>query len=321
MKIAIIAPNKGIPVPPKQYGGTERCIYDLVEELNKLGQEIVLFAEPGSKSSIAKIIEYPVRFTDRELEDFIKKNMPPDVDIIHDNTFEATIARANWNIPTVCSFHNASKTYPIQYPIFLSKTARNKLNKGKGYYVYNGINLNDYPLSNKKKDYLLFLGRPKRHKGIHYAIEVAKRTKQKLIIAGPETDYVKKHILPDKSSYIEYVGSVGGEKRLKLLKEAKCLLFPTNCFEAFGRVIIESLACGTPVLTSDKGSVPEVMKGYPQYVCKDVNDMVRKLAMNRFPPPNECRKYVKKHFTAEKVAERYLDIYHQVVKKERKSRR
>ncbi|GAB7387569.1 glycosyltransferase family 4 protein [Bacillaceae bacterium] len=321
MKIAIIAPNKGIPVPPKKYGGTERSICDLVEELSKLGQEVILFAEPGSACRAAQIIEYPRRLTDEELAKFIQKKLPPGVDIIHDNTFDATIARRKGKIPTVCTFRNAGKTYPAQYPVFLSRTARRKLNRGRGYYAYNGINLDDYPLCERKKDFLLFLGRPKLHKGIHTAIEIAKRTRQKLVIAGPETEYVRKRILPDNSPYIEYVGSVGGTERLQLLQEAKCLLFPTNCFEAFGRVVIEALACGTPVLASDRGSVPEVLRGFPQLVCRNVREMIRKLKKERFPAPAECREYVRRHFTARKMAKRYLRIYRNVLEQEKKRRK
>lgn len=315
MKIAMIAPNKGISVPPKNYGGTERSVYDLIEQLHKQGHQVVLFAEPGSACSADQIIHYPKRFAREELVEFVCGNLPDDVDVIHDNTFDAAIARARLTIPTICTFRNASKTYPVKHPVFLSKIALKKLGKGKGFYVHNGINLNDYPLQKKKENYLLFLGRPKKHKGIHHAIEVSKKAKIKLIIAGPMTDYVKDHILTDSSKYVEYVGTVGGEERIRLLQNAKCLLFPTNCFEAFGRVVIEALACGTPVITSDKGAVPEVMKGFSRYVCKSPRQMVKCLKRNKFPSPEECREYVKKRFSAKKMAKRYIRVYKEVIAK------
>ena len=129
-----------------------------------------------------------------------------------------------------------------------------------GFFVYNGIDLNEYQFSDVKEDYLLFLGLLNWHKGINYAIDVAEKTNQKLIIAGPifNWTYYTKEIEPriKNNPNIQYVGEVGGQQKQDLLKKAKCFLFPTSWEEPFGLVMIEAMACGTPVLAFPNGAVP-----------------------------------------------------------------
>ncbi|MFD0694246.1 glycosyltransferase family 4 protein [Paenibacillus sp. GCM10027628] len=315
LKIVQISKNN-LPVPPIDYGGTERDIYYLTEELLRRGHEVILFAKKGSKTR-AKIFEYP---SDNEKEqlDFIIRNLPKDVDIIHDHN--GIVAAANPPIPTIRNSH-WKKIPKGQIPVYVSETILRTVGKEKGFYVHNGININDYKFSDKKDDYLLFIGRMSQDKGVHLAIEVAKKTGRKLILAGPqrskkEVRYFNTVIKPKLSDRIVYIGSVGGEEKQNLLSKAYCILFPSIWNEPFGLVQIEALACGTPVLTFKHGAAPEVLKGFPGLLCNDVGEMIEKVKSGEsFPSPTACRKYVSKHFTDKTMTDNFLKLYKTILNK------
>ncbi|UJF32125.1 glycosyltransferase family 4 protein [Paenibacillus hexagrammi] len=313
LKIVQISKNS-LPVPPVDYGGTERDIYYLTEELIRRGHEVILFAKKGSKSS-AKTFEFPSDDKQEQL-DFIIRHMPPGVDIIHDHNGVAS--EANPPIPTIRNSH-WKKTPKGKIAVYVSKTILNSVGKGKGFYVHNGIRVKDYSYSEKKDDYLLFIGRMSPDKGVHHAIEVAKKTGRRLLIAGPyrnkeETRYFQKEIKPLLSDRIVYVGSVGGQVKQDLLSKAYCVLFPSVWNEPFGLVQIEALACGTPVLTFTYGSAPEVMKGFPQLMCSSTKEMIDKVKSGAdFPPPKVCRDYVKKHFTDKTMTDGFLKLYRKIL--------
>ena len=262
MKIVQISTNT-IPVPPIDYGGKQRDIYYLTEGLIRRGHEVILYAKKGSKSS-ATTYEFPSDNPKEQL-DFIIQTMPNDVDIIHDHY--GIVAEANPPIPTIRNAHGEKKVKG-QICVYVSKrilkTAANK----KGYYVHNGIGLQDYTFNKDKEDYLLFIGRMIHKKGVHHAIKIAKKTGRKLLIAGParnqrEKDYFEKKVKPHLNDQIQYVGPVGGKAKQELLSKAYCVLFPSIWNEPFGLVPIEALACGTPVLSLNYGAVPEISRAFP----------------------------------------------------------
>lgn len=299
------------PLPPKNQGGTEKVVYELTEELVRRGHRVLLFAAKGSRTR-AKLITYPKDIKERSIRSFVEQRLPDDTDIIHDHTFTSALGRRKLRIPTVCTFHLPVKRR-VQNPVYVSKRARKVIGNNRGSYVYNGINPDEYEFSAKKDDYLLFIGRILRQKGILHAIRIAEKTKKKLIIAGPIKDQAlfRNEIEPriGKNSNIRYVGAVGGKKKQNLLKHASCLLFPTIWEEPFGLVMIEAMACGTPVVALKNGSVPEVLKGFPNLICSTVEEMIRKVIRGRFPAPKELRQYVLTRFTTKKMVDGYLQIY------------
>lgn len=185
-------------------------------------------------------------------------------------------------------------------------------------YVCNGINPEDYQFSEQKSDYLLFLGNLSKGKGIHHAIEVAERTQQNLIIAGPIHDYAlfDQEIMPklNTNPKLRYVGEVGGQYKQDLLKQAKCTLFPVTWDEAFGLVMVESMACGTPVFGLNNGAVAEVLRGFPNMLCHSVVEMVEKVKSEPLPAPKQLRQYVIDHFSVAVMTDRYLEIYQTVLR-------
>ncbi|WIV17463.1 glycosyltransferase [Paenibacillus polygoni] len=317
MKIVQVSTNS-LPVPPIDYGGTQRDVYYLTEELVNRGHEVILFAKKGSNTRATKTFEYPSDSKEDQLA-FIIKNTPSDVDIIHDHY--GIVAKSNPPIPTIRNSHSKSAA-GSQIPVFVSKKIRD-INK-KGYYVHNGIRLSDYPYKKKKKGYLLFIGRMMSGKGVHLAVEVAQKTGKELIIAGTFNNnpnyvaYFNEQIKPHLNDKIRFIGPVGGEQKMKLLSEASCVLFTSTWNEPFGLVLIEALACGTPVLAFKAGAIPEVLHGLPQLLCNNVNEMSRKVKSGKsYPSPKACRLYVKKYYSDKVMTDNFLKLYKKVIKKKK----
>ena len=273
----------------------------------------------GSKSSAIVINYEHTTPNPQSIADFVLKTLPNNIDIIHDHTHISVIGLKKLAIPTICTMHGDTAN-SVDYPVFLCKIALKAIGNNFGFFVHNGINLNEYQFSEVKEDYLLFLGLVSESKGINYAIDVAEKSDQKLIIAGQINNwaYYTKEVEPiiKNNPNIEYVGEVGGQQKQDLLKKAKCLLFPTSCQEAFGLVMIEAMACGTPVLAFPNGAVPEVMKGFPDLICSSVDEMVQKLNSSQFPEANLLREYVEHHFSRDTMAGEYLNLYNKLLTKE-----
>ncbi|MVX63173.1 glycosyltransferase [Clostridium chromiireducens] len=318
LRIVQVAPDY-YPVPPLNYGGIERVVYNLTEQLVKLGHEVYLYAPKGSKSS-ATIINYEhIMPNPQNIVDFVVKTLPDNIDIIHDHTHASVIGRKKLTIPTVCTIHSCTYN-DVDYPIYVSKRALEVCGKNNGLLVYHGIDINEYEFSDEKDDYLLFLGAVSSHKGPDYAIEVAEKTNQKLIIAGPvfNREYYAKELEPriQNNPNIHYIGEVGGQDRQNIFKKAKCFLFPTCCEEPFGLVMIEAMACGTPVLAFPNGAVPEVLRGFPNLICSSVDEMVLKINSNEFPESKLLREYVVNNFTIDIMAREYVNIYNKILTEE-----
>ncbi|MFD0696377.1 glycosyltransferase [Paenibacillus sp. GCM10027628] len=311
MKIVQVCRDK-YKIPPEDNGSIEFLIYWLVEELVKRGHEVITYAPYGSKLS-GKVIHYPAkRITGKQILDLVVRTLPKDVDIIHDHM--GVIAKANLPTPTLFHSHDPFRK-DVQIPLYVSRNILNGEGLKKGFYLNNGIRVEDYQFQPKKEDYLLFLGRLLDEKGAHHAIEIAKRTGKRLLIAGPVQDeqYFKDRIKPYLDHQISYVGPTSGQHKQNLLKNAQCLLFPTNFEDPFPLVPLEALACGTPVVALRRGGLPEQLHGLPGLICDSVDKMVEMVKKGKFPTPLQCRKYIKKYYTIPIMTENLLQIYRSIL--------
>ncbi|MBY9078662.1 glycosyltransferase [Paenibacillus sp. HN-1] len=310
MRILQVAPNHEA-VPPSRDGGTERIIYQLSEGLARRNHDVILFAPQGSHFS-GTVIPYPF-YGDASIGPYVMEHLPPGIDIIHDHSFDSALSRTEVSFPLVHTIHLPVNN-TVKFPIYVSQSAKESIGGGYGYYVHNGVDTESYEFSAEKEDYLLFMGRIVREKGVLEAMALAEMTGQRLVIAGPLHDegLFLNEIVPrlNRNPLLQYVGPVGGRVRQDLLKHARCLLFPIQWEEPFGLVLLEAMACGTSVLALSRGAVPEILGSSSEMCCESLDQMAAKL-LYYTPPyrPELLRLHVQEHFSESKMIDSYLSLY------------
>lgn len=340
MKIAIIAPLAE-RVPPKTYGGTERVVHALVEELVLMGHTVTLFASGDSITSANLVSVYPISLREAAIKDIYGFNpwtslniglayaRQDEFDIIHDHMGRVSLPTANIaRTPVVMTEHGPIKretrklyrTLRNPYVVSISNSQREPA-PDLNYIgtVYNGLPMDDYPFSEEHDDYLLYVGRFSMDKGVHTAIEVAQDLNMRLIMAAKldpqNVPYFKQFIEPHLSKKIQWVGEVDEEERNKLYSRAKAFLHPVTWREPFGLTLIEAMACGCPVIAMNKGSIPEIIKdGETGFVVEDVDEMINVIDELDTIDRKQCRKHALENYNAKKMAQEYEQIYKKILK-------
>ncbi|MCR4322571.1 MAG: glycosyltransferase family 4 protein [Candidatus Azambacteria bacterium] len=255
------------------------------------------------------------------------------VDIVHSHFNLLSSFYSNLsNVPTVQSIHSpiAENVKPLLMEYKNNKYISFSLAQRKALpelnwiaNIYHGVDMNVFSFNPEPKDYFLFLGRITRDKGVHIAIEAAKAANVPLIIVGrsyPAESYwhdeIEKHI---DGKMVRYVGEADFEKKIEWIRNAKALLFPTQYDEVFGYVMIEAMACGTPVIGLRVGSVPEVVAHERTgYVVESVSDMVQAIKKIDNISREETRARAEKYFSVEKMVHGYEHVYARVIEEHKK---
>lgn len=346
LRIAQI-PGDQIPFSPKLLGSSYSITaisYLLTEELVKRGHKVTAFVPSDSKTS-AKIAPNWIPSTDSRFKKYkfgseerynlfkeycqnIKK-LADEFDIIHihDLFLGAFRFLNDLKTPIIGTFHNPKfykkdkKFSKIMFVGISKKQIKN--NPGFNFVgmVHNGIPIEKYLFNEKPKDYLFWIGRISPEKGALEAIKVAKRTNKKLIMAGSipphHKSYIKKVLSEVKKNKknISFLGLVNFKKKINFLKNALVLLSPIKWEEPFGLVMVEAMACGTPVVAFKRGSAPEIIKnGKTGFLVKNVIEMAKAIEKIPMISRKECREYAEKNFTVQKMAEGYEKIYRKIIK-------
>jgi glycosyltransferase involved in cell wall biosynthesis len=335
MKIAVLSPV-WFPVPPTRYGGIEWIVSLLAEGLVRAGHDVTLFAS-GDSSTRAKLVsvydEAPsaeIGQTQVELRHALACfEHAGEFDVINDHTGPlGALAGGTVSTPVLHTVHGPlgggpgllyealDRVAPGVGLISLSMNQRKPLpDLNWAANCPNALELDVYPVSPHKGDYLLFLGRMSADKGCHRAIEVAKEAGLPLLIAGKmqdpaEKEYFEEHVRPNLGWGIEYLGEVDHAKKVDLLQNARVTLFPIEWEEPFGLVMIESMACGTPVLATRWGAVPEVIDdGRTGIIVDDYGEMAGEIERAAALDPLECRRYVEERFSSERMVRDYEEAY------------
>ncbi|MEJ5300398.1 MAG: glycosyltransferase [Thermodesulforhabdaceae bacterium] len=329
MRIAMVS----IPyhsTPPKGYGGIERVVYELTEELIRKGHEVVLFGAPGSFCSGKTIIvetasgSVPSGITKgkawlseeplyRAMKNYLDDNP---VDVIHDWSFENLYVLRHPNkfpfvisscIPPTPGYARPNLVAASQAHARLIKTSR---------YVHYGLHMPSYNYSCEKNEPMIHIAKIAPYKGQHLSMMAAFLARKRLNIAGNVEDsrYFKLVVRPLLMLLpkIEYLGEVQGTHGV--LKNAKALIQAPRWFDVFPLVILESLALGTPVIALRQGGIPEqIDHGVTGFICDSMFDMVKAMKMVKFLDPRACRSVAEERFSVGRMAEQYLSIYEDAI--------
>ncbi len=337
MRVALIAPPF-IPVPPRKYGGTELFVANLAAGLQKLGIDVVVYA--NGESTVAAELRWLYEKSQWPIEGEVFSNLADinhsawairdaeqHCDLIHVNNVPALAMSRLTSVPFVYTMHHVheemlSKFY-AHYPeveyVTISDFQRQRETMPRMRTIHHGIDTNLYAWKGPKREHLSFLGRIAPMKGTHLAIEVAKQSGIPLKIAGEIQpcfrDYWETQVKPHvDGKFIEYVGEADLQAKNELLQKSVAMLFPIQWNEPFGLVMIEAMACGAPVLAFSAGAVTEVVAdGVSGYICRDVADMAGKVGEAARLNAADVRHYVEKTFSIEKMASQYAELFREVV--------
>jgi glycosyltransferase involved in cell wall biosynthesis len=333
MKIAVLAPVAW-RTPPRHYGPWEQVASNLTEGLIKEGHEVTLFAT-GDSITTGKL--------DAVIEKGYEESHDQDVkvaeclhisnlmekaynfDLIHNHfdflplTYSRLIRR-----PVITTIHGFSsqKIIPVykkynatSHYISISNSDRSD---ELDYLatVYNGLKISDFTFSNQPDNYLLYLGRIHHDKGTTEAIEIARKCKRPLKIAGIIQDqvYFDQKIKPCLNEQIQFIGHVGSEKRNEILSKADALLHPINFNEPFGMSVAESMLCGTPVIAFNKGSMPELIQHeHSGFLVNTIDEAVEAVKQIDTIQRSNCHEWAKSMFSQEKMVKDYIEAYKQII--------
>jgi len=340
MRIAQVAPLFE-SVPPKYYGGTERVVSYLTEELVCQGHEVTLFASGDSvtKAHLVAACRRSLRL-DKHCIDQLSHQVlmlehvfqrAAEFDIVHfhvdylhfpfsrrEQLTHVTTLHGRLDIPDLVPLYHEFRDMPV---VSISNFQRKPLPWANWQAtVYHGVPADMYSYRDEPGTYLAFLGRISPEKRVDRAIEIAKQVQIPLKIAAKvdpvDKEYFEGMIEPLlHDSLVEFVGEIGEGEKDEFLGHAYSLLFPIDWPEPFGLAMIEAMACGTPVIAYRSGAVPEVMEeGRTGFIVKELADAVE--AVRRVPELSRkrCREVFEQRFTAERMAHDYVQVYQRLIK-------
>lgn len=324
-------------------GGPEQVAYNLTEALVKMKVDVTLFAPADWTSSAKQIPTLPRsmwnmpdlgKLTDQEKQKIIVDSQMKVLDFedqfdlihFHSQRYAAMVAQQA-KIPCLVSIHSMIEPADFiklknagVYTVTLSQTQRGRLDSDAT--IPNGIPVSQIEYSLETGEYFICVARLTPQKGVHRAISLVQKTHEKLLIIGrvgndPERKkYFAEQIKPHLNSQIKYLGEKDHGEVLRYLKGAKALLFTITKPEVFGMMILESLACGTPVIGTTVGPLPEVVGNRPEIAFLSDEDQALvetiKLAGKKFNR-EQCRRYAAANFDSRKMAEKYLAVYQKII--------
>jgi len=339
LRIGLVAPPL-LPVPPPAYGGTERVVHALAEGLHRLGHDVALFASADSDVSCRLVATVPracwtggspdVEGSFERVLDAVSRH-DGRFDVIHSHldTKGFPLAESS-RTPVVSTMHGRLDEHLTRAALRAHSTVRlvaiSESQQGLAPWanwvgvVRHGLDLDAMPFGSTAGDYLLFVGRIAREKGIIEAIEVARRTRHRLVIAAKvfdatESDLFATEVGPAlRPGRVEYLGEVGPAVRDPLFAGAEATLMLGDWPEPFGLVAIESLATGTPVIALRRGALPEIVEdGVDGFLVDDLEGAERAVALAKSLDRRRIRNRAIRRFSVARMVDDYLAVYRRVL--------
>ncbi len=295
MKIALLHDSI---LPPKNYGGIERIVMALSAEYIRLGHDVIVLCRKGSQLKEFAMQELPADYLTADPESWLPKGL----DFLHSHQPLSIKSK----VPYLVTIHgngHPQETYAPNTNFLSQSHCRN--HNGK-YFVYNGVDPEHYPFIEKKQDYFVFLARTTwRVKNVKTAIAWAQDIGARLEIMGGSGV---------SRGLIRYAGLVDEAQKLKLLAGARALIYPTNWDEPCAAAPLEALACGTPVITTGNGCMPELVRPGTGIVCRDYDDLLQAAEEVKEVKPARCRQAVEEFFSLKRMAQDYLELIEKIRK-------
>lgn len=332
MRIAIVAPP-WLPIPPPAYGGTENLLDALARGLRRAGHDVILCTTGDSTCPVDRtsVFETAVGVGSGNSLDEIRHvlhsyEQVQDCDVVHDHTLVGPLYSAAFpGLPVVTTNHGPFNAELIDLYRVLSDRvpviaisehqASTALGVRIAAVIHHGVNLDDFRFGEGGGGYAMFLGRMHPGKAPHVAAAIAREAGFPLKIAAKmhepaERAYFDEMVRPLLGGDVEYVGEVDRATKLALLSRAECLLNPIAWPEPFGMVMIEALACGTPVLTTPLGAAPEIVRdGVVGFVRSDPAGLVEALGQVHEIDRAACRRRVAERFSVERMVSDHIEVY------------
>jgi len=336
MRIAMLSPIAW-RTPPRHYGPWESIVSLLTEGLAARGHAVTLFATGDSLTAGTLRSVCPRGY--EEDNSLIPKvweclhiaevfERAEEFDIIHNNFDFLPLSYSGLvDTPLLTTIHGFSS--PGILPVYKKYNSRT-------YYIsvsdadrspdleyvdtiHHGIDMEQFDFEGSPEDYLLFFGRIHPDKGTAEAIEIARACNKKLLIAGiiQDKEYYQRYVFPQlENESAEYIGSVGPAERSTLLGRARALLHPINFDEPFGLSVIEAMACGTPVIAFNRGSMPElIVHGKNGFLVNSLAEAIQAVSEIEEIDRNCCRQHVARYFTADRMVDEYIKVYSQILRR------
>ncbi len=332
MRIAIIA-TPWAPIPPALYGGIEQAVDAEARGLAAAGHDVMLFTTGDSTCPVPRrwLLEQSegerMGFTVPELRHVMAAyEAVQDYDIVHDHTVLGPVYSDRYpDIPVVTTIHGPFNTELIDvYGRLAERVSIIAISNAQrkpapdipvARVIHHGVDAANFPYGDGSGGYMLFLGRMSPDKGAHRAVLAAEKAGVRLLLAGKsrepwERAYFDQQIAPHLGDEIQYVGEVPHDEKLRLLAGARATLFPIRWNEPFGLVMIESLACGTPVLAFAEGAAVEVVDdGRTGYLCHSETEMAEAIHTIDSIDRAECRAAVEGYFSQDRMIREHIELF------------
>ncbi len=337
MRILMVAPP-WYDVPPLGYGGIESMVAGLVAGLTRRGHDVTLIGA-GRAGTSARFLSTYGRAPSERIGEPLPEVLHAAkayamtsklvVDVIHDHTLAGPLTAPAQTVPTVITCHGeVGGEYGEYYRVLGAAVSMVAISEAQrriapdlnwAGVVHNAVDVTAFPFREHKEDWALWLGRFNEDKGAHLAIDAARAAGRRILLAGKltekiEYDYFDEYVRPRLGADAEYVGEADTPRKHELLAAARCLIFPIVWEEPFGMVMIEAMACGTPVVALCRGAVPEVVvDGVTGFIRSDPSELPAAIEAAGTLDPRACRSRVERFFGVEVMARAYEAIYRRTI--------